>query len=162
MEPRSLYEVPGEIRRGGTLKAWLLISEDDMRALHSNINFAGVCLIEAHVEIELHDHPEEEIFYFTSGIGAVTVEGKTYSASTDLHISGFGNKRSRLSNSQKIIDEYTVGSQVKVYYDAQNPKISYLRIGPFWSDYVKLATGLLLFALGSYYLLTNLFIKIKD
>lgn len=89
------------------------------------------------------------------------IEDKTYTASTDLHISGFGNKRSRMDNSKKIINEFPVGTQVRVYYDSHNPKISYLRIGPFWSDYIKLATGLLLFASGSFILLGGLFNKIK-
>jgi hypothetical protein len=75
-----------------------------------------------------------------------------YLGKTDLHISGFGNKRSRRDNSEKIIQEFSVGSNVLVYYDSKNPQISFLRTGPFWSDFMKLALGAILFFFGSFVL----------
>lgn len=80
-----------------------------------------------------------------------------YVGSTDLHISGFGNKRSRRDNSEKIIQEYSVGSNVLVYYDSKNPQISYLRTGPFWSDFMKLGFGAILFFFGSFVLIGGAF-----
>jgi hypothetical protein len=81
------------------------------------------------------------------------LEGIKYFGTTDLHISGFGSKRSRLDNSERIVQEFSVGSKVLVYYDSKNPQISYLRTGPFWSDFLKLGAGAILFFFGSFILI---------
>jgi hypothetical protein len=84
------------------------------------------------------------------------VQGETYITKTDLHISGFGNKRSRRDTARKIIQEYRKGLRVKIYYDICNPQSSYLRSGPYWSNYMKFGLGAILYGIGSFFLLVAL------
>ncbi len=71
-----------------------------------------------------------------------------YENTTDLHISGFGNKRSRRDNSKRIAGEYPVNKQVAIYYNPDNPAESFLRTGPYWSDYMKLMVGCIMIVCG--------------
>jgi hypothetical protein len=76
------------------------------------------------------------------------VENHIFQNTTALGMSGFGNKRSRRDTATRIIEKYPVNTQVTVRYNPDNPQESYLRIGPFWSDYMKLMVGMILCALG--------------
>jgi hypothetical protein len=78
------------------------------------------------------------------------VEGKLYTLTTDLKTPGFGRKRSRRQTAGIILNEYPVGSEVRIYYNLENPKDAYIRTGPYWSDYMKLSLGILLSVLGLY------------
>ena len=81
------------------------------------------------------------------------VEGNEYTFITDLKTPGFGRKQSRRQTSNIIINEYPVGSEVKIHYNPESPGDAYIRIGPYWSDYLRLALGVLLFAGGLYVVL---------
>jgi hypothetical protein len=76
------------------------------------------------------------------------VEGKEYVLITNLETPGFGRKRSRRETAEIINSEYPVGSVVKVFYNPNDPRKSFIRTGPFWSDYMKLALGILLLSFG--------------
>ena len=81
------------------------------------------------------------------------VEGNEYTLITDLKTPGFGRKQSSRQTSNIIINEYPVGSEVKIHYNPENPGDAYIRTGPYWSDYLRLALGVLLFAGGLYVVL---------
>ena len=83
------------------------------------------------------------------------IDGIDYVAKTDLHISGFGNKRSRRDTAERIIREYQKGTQILIHYDPMYPKNSYLRIGPYWSNYMILGVGMLLFGFGLFGILSK-------
>ncbi len=72
------------------------------------------------------------------------VEGKEYVLVTNLETPGFGRKRSRRETAEIINSEYPVGSVVRVFYNPNDPQKSFIRTGPYWSDYMKLALGILL------------------
>jgi len=78
------------------------------------------------------------------------IEGKQYSLTTDLKTPGFGRKRSRRQTAQIILKEYPVGSEVRIHYNPEYPTEAYIRIGPYWSDYMQLSLGILVFAVGLY------------
>ena len=78
------------------------------------------------------------------------VEGRGYTLTTDLNTPGFGRKRSRQQTARIILKDYPVGSEVRIHYNPQNPGDAFIRTGPYWSDYMKLAIGVLLFAIGLY------------
>jgi hypothetical protein len=79
-------------------------------------------------------------------IGSMAYENKT-----DLHMSGFGNKRARRDNAKRVAGEYPTNKQVTVYYNPVNPGESYLRFGPYWSDYMKLMVGVFMLFSGFYF-----------
>lgn len=89
------------------------------------------------------------------------VDSVAYENKTDLHVSGFGNKRARRDNAKRIAGEYAHQKQVSVYYNPVNPKESYLRFGPYWSDYMKLMVGYLMLMSGFYLLLLMVWGKSK-
>jgi hypothetical protein len=78
------------------------------------------------------------------------VEGKEYSLTTDLKTPGFGRKRSRQQTARIILEDYQVGSEVRIHYNPEHPKEAYIRTGPYWSDYMQLSLGVLAFAIGLY------------
>lgn len=90
------------------------------------------------------------------------VDNVAYENSTDLHMSGFGNKRARRDNAKRVAGEYPRDKKVSVYYNPIDPKESYLRLGPYWSDYMKLMVGSLLLVCGVYFLLFILRGQSKD
>jgi hypothetical protein len=78
------------------------------------------------------------------------VEGKDYTLISNLKTPGFGRKRSRHQTSEIILNEYPVGSNVRIRYNPNNPGEAYIRTGPYWSDYMKISLGTLLLILGLY------------
>lgn len=78
------------------------------------------------------------------------VERKEYTLTTDLNTPGFGRKLSRRQTAEIILDDYPVGSEVRIHYNPENPAEAYIRTGPYWSDYMRLSLGVLLFAIGLY------------
>jgi hypothetical protein len=74
-----------------------------------------------------------------------TVDGQPYQGQTNLKTPGFGARRSRRDTAQRIIGEYKTETRTTVYYDPDNPAISFIRPGPEWSDYMKFAVGNILF-----------------
>ena len=83
------------------------------------------------------------------------IEGNKYTLTTDLQTPGFGRKRSRRQTSSIILNGYPVGSKVKIHYNPEKPEESYIWTGPYYSDYLRLALGVLLFASGIYVVLGN-------
>jgi len=81
------------------------------------------------------------------------IEGSEYTLTTDLNTPGFGRKLSRRQTAEIILNDYPVGSEVKIHYNPENPGDAYIRTGPYWSDYLRLALGVLLFASGLYWIL---------
>jgi hypothetical protein len=88
------------------------------------------------------------------------VQGRGYTLTTDLNTPGFGRKRSRRQTSEIILNNYPVGSEVKVLYNPKNPTEAYIRIGPYWSDYMQLSLGILLLTIGLYGILGITFKKL--
>jgi len=81
------------------------------------------------------------------------VDSMAYENKTDLHMSGFGNKRARRDNAKRVAGEYPIKRQVSVHYNPANPRESFLRFGPYWSDYMKLMVGVLMLVCGFYFML---------
>jgi hypothetical protein len=81
------------------------------------------------------------------------VEENSYTLITDLNTPGFGRKRSRRQTAEIILKDFPVGSEVLIRYNPENPGEAFIRTGPYWSDYMKLSLGVLLFAIGLYVLL---------
>jgi len=81
-----------------------------------------------------------------------SVEEIGYTLITDLNTPGFGRKRSRHQTAEIILKDFPVGSEVLIHYNPQNPGEAFIRTGPYWSDYMKLSLGALLFAIGLYVL----------
>jgi hypothetical protein len=79
-----------------------------------------------------------------------TVEDKVYTLITDLKTPGFGRKKTRRQTSEIILDDYPVGSTVRIRYNPENPSEAFIRTGPYWSDYLKISLGVLLAVLGIY------------
>jgi hypothetical protein len=78
------------------------------------------------------------------------VEGKVYTLTTDLKTPGFGRKKTRRQTSEIILDQYPVGSKVRIRYNPDSPGEAYIRTGPYWSDYLKISLSVLLSVLGMY------------
>ena len=76
------------------------------------------------------------------------VDSVAFENKTDLHMSGFGNKRARRDNAKHVAGEYPINKKVSVYYNPSNPGESYLRFGPYWSDYMKLVLGAIMLISG--------------
>ena len=72
------------------------------------------------------------------------LDDQEYQSTTNLSIAGFGGKRSRRDTARRIIEDFPPGSHITVHYNPTNPQESYLRSGPYWDDYMKLALGLML------------------
>lgn len=89
------------------------------------------------------------------------VERKKYALITDLNTPGFGRKLSRRQTAEIILDDYPVGSEVRIHYNPENPAEAYIRTGPYWSDYMRLSLGVLLFAIGLYGVLGSVLQKIN-
>ena len=79
-----------------------------------------------------------------------TVEGKIYTLTTDLKTPGFGRTKTRRQTAEIILNEYPPGSEVRIRYNPDNPEEAFIRIGPYWSDYLKVSLGVLLSVLGLY------------
>jgi hypothetical protein len=78
------------------------------------------------------------------------VEGKEYTLITDLKTPGFGRKKTRRQTSEIILNDYPIGSKVQIRYNPENPGESFIRTGPYWSDYMKISLSVLLSVLGLY------------
>lgn len=76
------------------------------------------------------------------------VDGKKYTGTSDYNIPGFGSKNYRRKNAGIIKNENPKGKQVLVYYKPGNPDMSTLRHGPYWSNYMILGFGSVLFLIG--------------
>jgi len=53
-----------------------------------------------------------------------------------------------IKTAEIITNQYKPGQSVRLYYNPAQPQEAYIRPGPFWSDYMKMASGVLLFAFG--------------
>ncbi len=89
------------------------------------------------------------------------IDGKEYVLKTDMKTPGFGRKKSRQQTSRIIIREYSVGSEVTVFYNPNDPQESFIRTGPYWNNYLILATGMIFLCLGIIVSLGSL-IKLKQ
>ena len=73
-----------------------------------------------------------------------------YYGNSDYNIPGFGSKNYRRKTARIIKTQNPVGSVVKVYYDPVNPENSTLRYGPYWSNYMIIGFGSVLFLIGMF------------
>jgi hypothetical protein len=81
--------------------------------------------------------------------------GVKHTDSTDMDLPGFGNKRTRYSNSEKIIKEYPAGTVLTIHYNPENPSISRVHINAEYSSYLILTTGVMLYGIGFFGLVTQ-------
>ena len=80
------------------------------------------------------------------------IEDKIYYGLSDYNIPGFGSKNYRRKNARIIKNENPEGLIVNVYYNPTNPDISTLRYGPYWSNYMIIGFGSILFLFGLFIL----------
>jgi len=85
-------------------------------------------------------HPEITYEYFA--------DGQKFKGITDLNVPGFGGKNYRKNNASKIINEMPAGTELKVYYDPDNPQISVLHKGPKWSNYMQSGFAVIILSIG--------------
>ena len=71
-----------------------------------------------------------------------------YQDTTDLNMPGFGGRINRLDAAEKKAQQYQPGDTVRVYYHPQKPGIALLYTGPSFSDYLRLGTSMIVFAVG--------------
>jgi hypothetical protein len=83
------------------------------------------------------------------------INNNIYRNNTNLSTPGFGGKRSRHDTAETIIKEFPQGKKVKIYYNPQNPQESYMRIGPYWSDFVQFSFGLFLYSMSFFFILVR-------
>jgi hypothetical protein len=81
------------------------------------------------------------------------VGGETYRDSTSLNPPSFGNRNTREGEATALTEEYSVGREVLVHYDPQQPSNSLLRISPDWAIYGKMGLGGTLFGIAIFCLL---------
>jgi hypothetical protein len=79
-----------------------------------------------------------------------TVDNQIYTVTTDLKTPGFGRTKTRRQTSEIILNEYPLGSKVRIRYNPDNPEEAFIRTGPYWSDYMQVSLGILLSVLGLY------------
>ena len=77
-----------------------------------------------------------------------SVQQIRYIGETDAQYPGFGMSSSRKEVAYKMLDEFTVGATVNVFYDPDDPSHSYLKPGPTWAEFTRLSFGAILFAMG--------------
>ena len=77
-----------------------------------------------------------------------SVKGQVYQVTTNLGTPGFGNKRSRRDTAARIISDYPVGKTVMIHYDPSAPSQAFLRVGPAWHTFMKLALGIIILIAG--------------
>lgn len=85
----------------------------------------------------------------------------TFYGISDYNIPGFGSKNYRRKNARIIKNENPVGRKIRVYFNPQNPEISTLRYGPYWSNYMIIGFGSVLLLIGMFIIEWQLFTKIK-
>ncbi len=81
-----------------------------------------------------------------------TINNKSYSDTTFLHVPGFGGRSNRLDAAEKIVQGFPPGTSVTVHYNPTNPQQSVLKANPWYSIYLQLAFGATLFACGVFLL----------
>jgi len=89
------------------------------------------------------------------------VHDSIYFGISDFNIPGFGSKNYRRKNARIIKNDNPVGSKIVVYFDPNNPEVSTLRYGPYWSNYMIIGFGSVLLFLGMFIIKWKLFTKIK-
>lgn len=76
------------------------------------------------------------------------VDNKFYQGTSDYNIPGFGNKNYRRKTARILKNKNPVGLNIDVCYNPEAPEISTLRYGPYWSNYMIIGFGGMLFGLG--------------
>ncbi len=62
---------------------------------------------------------------------------KAYTSTSDLGTPGFGNAAKRLNAAQTLIADYPVGRAVRVHYNPDDPRESYLTTAVPWNAYMR-------------------------
>ncbi len=75
--------------------------------------------------------------------------GQDYQETTDLGVPGFGGRLNRRDLALKLLATHAPGSEVNVHYNPDDPAEGYLRAGPHWEQFGRLALGVLLLGIGS-------------
>jgi len=89
-----------------------------------------------------------------------SVDDSIYFGTSDLNIPGFGSKNYRRKNARIIMKTNPIGNKITVYFNPENPQISTLRYGPYWSNYMIIGFGSLLLILGMFIIEWKLITKI--
>jgi Protein of unknown function (DUF3592) len=84
-----------------------------------------------------------------------------YYGNSDYNIPGFGSKNYRRKNARIVKNENPAGRIITVYFNPENPEISTLRCGPYWSNYMIIGFGGVLLLIGMFIIEWRLFAKIK-
>jgi hypothetical protein len=92
-------------------------------------------------------HPEIHFEY--------TVDGVTYSGSTDMGTPGFGSRNARKETAGTVVRQYPPESLVLVHYSPNDHAIGVLRPGPEWSDFMRLSAGIIAYAIGLFVLMSK-------
>ena len=80
---------------------------------------------------------------------------------TDLKVPYFGPSSSRKEVAYKSIAKFPAESTHPVYFNPKDPKESYLKPGPTWDEYTRLALGTMFYGIGSFFLILNWITKCK-
>jgi len=97
-------------------------------------------IIETEIEAGRNYRPEITYRYI--------VDGAEYTRVSHLHAPGFGGKYKKYDAAKGLLEQYRVGDSIDIRYNPNRPGESTLTPQPAWDVYVKLATGVLIFAVG--------------
>lgn len=78
------------------------------------------------------------------------VNDEIYYGDSDYNIPGFGSKNYRRKTARIVKNENPIGTKIEVYYNPTNPEKSTLRYGPYWSNYMIIGFGSVLFLIGMF------------
>jgi hypothetical protein len=120
VESREI-NVSFEMRKWPTTKAKIISSQvAGVRAFHPNIRY---------------EYQVDEVYY---------------SDSTDMDLPGFGSKRTRLSDTERIVDENPVGTAITVHYNPDNPAISKVHVHASYSTYLIMTMSAMIYGVGCF------------
>lgn len=72
----------------------------------------------------------------------------TYVDSSHVRAPGFGGKRKRFEATEHILEDYQPGTEITVYYNPDDPRISTITPGPPWNVFGQLGLGGTLYLCG--------------
>ena len=87
-------------------------------------------------------------------------DGQTYSGSSHLRAPSFGQRSSLVDVAKKSIAG--LGETIKIRYNPDNPKESYVYPAPNWRDYTQMSFGACIFGLAVFVLYSIKFTQLKN
>lgn len=76
------------------------------------------------------------------------VDSVTYTGESTLNPPMFGGKRKKHEVAQALVDQYPVGSKIRIHYNPDNISESKLKINPQWNIYAQCGLGYFLVMVG--------------